>query len=210
MTSHWTQVLLDYARALGCDAEDARPRFVPTPQDEEEARALLARRGLEPGGFFILHPSNAQATKGVVWPTLGWASLARALRDRFGMPVAVTGSAGDATIVERIAGDGRAVPLAGAVSIGGFGALAQRARAFVGITTGVMHVAAAVGSPTVGIFPFQSDFPERWAPLGDKTEVVRPSFRCHPGDKKERCVDYACIENLDVRGAIAATEAVLR
>ncbi len=209
VTSHWTQILLDYARALGCDASDARPRFVPTAHDEEEAQRLLAQRGLKPETFLILHATNAQATKRDHWPTQGWASLAQALQRRFSMPVAVTGSEADVAIAQRIAGE-NAVSLAGNLSIGGFGALARRARAFVGITTGVMHVSAAVGCPTVGIFPFQSDFPERWAPLGEKTEIVRPSFRCHPGDTKERCIDYACIENLDVKQVLAATEALLR
>ena len=69
-----------------------------------------------------------------------------------------------------------------------------------------MHVAAAIGCPTVGIFPFQSDFPERWAPLGRRTAVVRPSYRCHPGDTKERCSDYACVAQLDVSRVLAAFE----
>jgi ADP-heptose:LPS heptosyltransferase len=72
-----------------------------------------------------------------------------------------------------------------------------------------MHVAAAAGAPTVGIFPFQSDFPERWAPLGLRTEVVRASYPCHPGDTKERCSDYACIAHLDVERIVAATQALI-
>lgn len=88
--------------------------------------------------------------------------------------------------------------IAGKTSVGAFGALARRALAFVGITTGSMHVAAAVGAPTVGIFPFQTDFPERWAPLGERAATVRASYPCHKGDTKERCRDYACIANLDV------------
>ena len=99
--------------------------------------------------------------------------------------------------------------IAGKVGIGAFGALAQRARAFVGITTGTMHVAAAVGAPTVGIFPFQSDFPDRWAPLGAHTAVVRATFPCHAGDTKENCSDYACIANLDVERILAATQSLI-
>jgi ADP-heptose:LPS heptosyltransferase len=99
--------------------------------------------------------------------------------------------------------------IAGELGIGAFGALAARARAFVGITTGSMHVAAAVGAPTVGIFPFQSDYPERWAPLGERTAVVRPSYRCHKGDTKENCPDYACIANLNLPQILAATESLL-
>lgn len=202
VTSHWTQVLLDYARALGCDAADAIPRFVPTPGDVEAADALVRERDLEDGRFFILHPANAIAASRP-WPVAGWRALAVALRDRFGFPVLVTGGSRDAAIAAAVADDGRS--LAGETGIGVFGALAMRARAYVGITTGVMHVAAAVGAPTVGIFPFQSDFPERWAPIGRRTAVVRASYRCHRGDTKERCSDYACIAHLDVPRILAAT-----
>lgn len=207
VTSHWTQVLLDYARAIGCDTADAVPRFVPTQQDEADARDVMARHGLGDGAFLILHPSNAIAASRP-WPVAGWRALCVALRERFGLPVVVTGGTSEARIVEEVASG--AVALAGETSIGAFGALASRARAHVGITTGVMHVAAAVGAPTVGIFPFQSDFPERWAPLGRATRVVRASYPCHRGDTKERCPDYACIEHLDVPRIVAATAELLQ
>ncbi len=107
-----------------------------------------------------------------------------------------------------IAHEAEIVSIAGRTSVGAFGALARRARAFVGITTGSMHVAAAVGTATVGIFPFQSDFPDRWSPLGAKTAIVRASYPCHEGDTKERCRDYACIANLDVARIVAAAESL--
>ncbi len=208
VTSHWTQVLLDYARALGCDTANPRPRFLPTDDDEREARSAMERYDLEPGQFLIMHPSNAIASQRS-WPTDGWRRLARALRARFAVPVVVTGSLAERSIVEAVC-DEQAIPLAGELGVGAFGALARASRAYVGITTGVMHVAAAVGAPTLGIFPFQSDFPERWAPIGEKTAVVRPSYRCHVGDSKEHCRDYACIQHLDVDRILMAAEALLR
>jgi ADP-heptose:LPS heptosyltransferase len=72
-----------------------------------------------------------------------------------------------------------------------------------------MHVAAAVGCPTIGIFPFQSDFPERWSPLGAQTAVARASSPCHTGDTKERCADYACVAHLDVPRILAAVESLV-
>lgn len=209
VTSHWTQILLDYARALDCDSEDRRPRFVPTERDVAEALAVMERNGLSSGNFVILHPCNAIARR-VVWPTSGWTALARAIAEQFGTTVAVSGSDEEDAIVRTIAGPS-ILSLTGATSIGGFGALARHARAFVGITTGSMHVAAAVGCPTVGIFPFQSDFPERWAPIGERTEIVRSSYPCRRGDRKERCrAAYACIEHLDVTRIIAALKVLVR
>ena len=208
VTSHWSEILLDYARAIGCDTGDRHYRFVPTLQDERAADTLS--HGREP--FVILNPCNAVASRRGMWPPQGWAALARALRERFGARILVSGSSADAPLAQgvvEIARDDGIVSIAGETSVGVFGALAQRARAFVGITTGSMHLAAAVGCPTAGIFPFQSDFPERWAPLGTRTTVVRASYPCHAGDTKERCKDYACIAHLDLPRILAAVNRLL-
>lgn len=211
VTSHWSDILLDYARALGCDAEGGY-RFVPTEADERAAATAAASlRSNGDRGFVILNPCNAIASRRF-WPVEGWASLGQALYRRFGLPLVVSGGPADVPVAERLVSEiGAATPvtsIAGTLGIGAFGALARRARLFAGITTGSMHVTAAVGCPTVGIFPFQSDFPERWAPLGPRTAVVRPSYPCHRGDTKERCADYACVANLDVARILAAAESV--
>ncbi len=214
VTSPWVDILLDYARALGCDTNDRIPAFVPTAEDIAEAESVILRcepkASLE--GQIILHPTNAIASQRGIWPTQGWAALARALAENFECTVLLSGAQADAAINEAIlreAQNERIVDIAGKLSIGAFGALAQRAGGFVGITTGTMHVAAAVGAPTLGIFPFQSDFPERWGPLGARTAVVRASYPCHRGDTKENCSDYACIANLDVDRILAAAVSLI-
>lgn len=221
VTSHWSDILLDYARAVGCDTPDRVYRFVPIAEDEREADVL--RAGLILNGerdFMLLNPCNAVASKRGNWPVDGWARLALELYWRYGVRVLVSGSPADAPICDAIVSSARrqaqrdtisdtVLSIAGKLGIGAFGALAKRARGFVGITTGSMHVAAAVGCPTVGIFPFQTDYPDRWAPLGTRTAVVRPSYPCHKGDTKETCRDYACIACLDVARIVAAAESVL-
>ncbi|HEX4012581.1 MAG TPA: glycosyltransferase family 9 protein [Candidatus Cybelea sp.] len=207
VTSHWSDVLLDFARAIGCDTGDRRYRFVPNRRDEAESAELISGEN-----FILLNPCNAIASRRR-WPVDGWAMLATELRERYGAQILVSGSPSDAAVAEAIAErcgpDSGIVSIAGRTSVGAFGALARRARAFVGITTGSMHVAAAVGCPTVGIFPFQSDYPDRWAPLGERTAVVRASYPCHRGDTKERCRDYACIERLDRARIVAATDVLI-
>jgi heptosyltransferase-2 len=211
VTSPWSEILLDYARALGCETGERAPHFVPTREDESEAERLRASLGLVCGEYFVLHPTNAIASKRSVWPVEGWSSLARALMQRYGVPVTLSGSQADAPINDAIVGraqNARITSIAGRASIGAFGAFARDARAFVGITTGSMHVAAAVGAPTVGIFPFQSDVPDRWAPQGPRTAIVRPAFACHRGDTKENCPDYACIANLPIPRILAAVDSL--
>jgi ADP-heptose:LPS heptosyltransferase len=208
VTSHWSDILLDYARAIGCETHDHFYRFVPTGDDEREAAALSPPSGR----FIILAPCNAVASRRGIWPLEGWVALARALRAEIEGRVLISGSAADAPVAEEIAracDDEEILSIAGRTSVGGFAALARKATAFVGITTGSMHVAAAVGAPTVGIFPFQTDFPERWSPLGERTAIVRASYPCHRGDTKEHCRDYACIASLDLPRILAALASLL-
>lgn len=222
VTSHWSDILLDYARAVGCDTPDRVYRFDPTAEDETEAEALRVSLSLSNGesNFLLLNPCNAVASKRGIWPVEGWAKLALELNWRYGLPVLISGSPADAPICDAIVSSAlqqsqrnavrdAVVSISGRLGIGAFGALAKRARGFVGITTGSMHVAAAVECPTVGIFPFQTDYPDRWAPLGTRTAVVRPSYPCHKGDTKETCRDYACVGHLDVTRIAAAAESVL-
>ncbi len=209
VTSHWAQILLDYARALDCDCADDRVRMEPTADDLQEARELLESLGNADRPFAIVHSTNAIAPARGSWPTRGWAQLVDAIARRFDLAVLLSGATADREIVQRLARESCGIAIAGRVSIGGFAALAQRARLFAGITTGSMHVCAAVGAPTIGIFPFQTDTPERWAPLGPCTAVVRASYPCRRGERKETCPDYACVANLDLPRILAAAQSLL-
>jgi lipopolysaccharide heptosyltransferase II len=208
-SSHWTQILLDFARALDCDVEDASPSFPVTTQDREEAQRLLAARGVD-GPFALLHPtrgiSGAAAAR---WPTVRLGELGRAVAERSGARLLVTGSSQDAALAAAVARGAGGISLAGATSLGAFAALAEASRGVVAMDSGPMHVAAAVGAPTVGIFALRSDEPERWAPLGPRTAIVRGTYPCPPGHRKETCPDFACVAQLDVARVVDALGGLL-
>ncbi|HEY0383075.1 MAG TPA: glycosyltransferase family 9 protein [Candidatus Elarobacter sp.] len=209
-TTHWTQILLDYARALGCDTPDAVPEFAVRDDERQAARRLLRVHDVD-GPFHVVHPTRGLSAQRSRWPVDGFAALAKRLVARDGVPVLVTGSQHDAPIAEAIAdAAGRGVvAVAGATSIGVFAAVAERARAVVAMDSGPMHVAAAVGAPTVGIFALQSDEPDRWAPLGARVASVRPSYPCPPDHRKETCPDFACVRELDEERILAALDGLL-
>jgi heptosyltransferase-3 len=210
VTTHWSQILLDYPRAIGCDTVDARPRFVVTEADRAEAAGALQARGVQVGsGYSIVHPTCSVSPKRPHWPVDGWIELVRALQARDSRPVLVSGAPVDAPIVEPLVAATGAVSIAGATSIGGFAAIAERADYFVVMHSGPMHVAAAVGTPTVGVFPLQVDYPDRWAPLGGRVAVVRSTYACRPGERMETCPDYACVKNLAVPRILATLDGLL-
>jgi lipopolysaccharide heptosyltransferase II len=206
-TTHWTQILLDFARALDCDVADSAPVFVVDDAARSAAREVLAAAGVsEP--FVVLHPTRGISASRE-WPTQGLGRLGDALRTRLGATVVVSGSAADRRVAEAVAAQCGGISLAGATSLRAFAAIAQRARCVVAMDSGPMHVAAAVGAPTVGIFALQSDEPDRWAPLGARVTVVRPSYPCPPEHRKETCPGFACVRELDVAAIAGAAEALL-
>jgi ADP-heptose:LPS heptosyltransferase len=204
-SAHWTQILLDYARAIGCDDPVAQPAFVPSEEDRAAATTLLGMSGID-GAFALLHPTRGLSAQRERWPASGFIALARALRERDGVPLLVTGAPADAAFAEAVAHGSGAASIAGATTIGTYAALAERARYVVAIDSGPMHVAAAVGAPTLGIFALQSDEPDRWAPLGPRVRVVRAVYPCPPGHRKETCPDFACVRHLDIAGILAALD----
>ena len=208
-TTHWTQILLDYARAIGCTTDNPRPVVVPTPEDVRAAAAVLRGQAID-GRFALLHPTRGLSAQRARWPTPGFVALAQALEARDTLPVLVTGSRQDAGVAQAIAAAAgpRTRSIAGATSLGTFAALAQRADYVVAMDSGPMHIAAAAGAPTVGIFALQSDEPDRWAPLGAHCTVVRATYPCPSGHRKETCPDFACVRDLNVAAVLAGIDAV--
>jgi len=79
---------------------------------------------------------------------------------------------------------------------------------FIGPSTGPLHLAAALGLGTVGLYPPVSTMsPKRWGPQGNWTQTVVPKVEC-PASRLctgERCTYYNCMNEIferDVLGAV--------
>lgn len=212
-TTHWTQILLDFARALDCEPRDAAPSFT-IPND---ARASVAAKlaGAHRGAanvarpYVVLHPTRGISAARERWPAAPFVALARALAADLGARVIVTGGPDDRAFSDAIARESGAVSFGGRTTLAEFGALAADARAVVAMDSGPMHVAAAVGAPTLGIFALASDEPDRWAPIGPHTAVVRATYPCPPAHRKETCPNFACVAALDSVAIVAATRELI-
>lgn len=207
--SPWSQILLDYARAIDCDSPDTRPRLTLRESDETEAQRALLAAGIGDAPFGIVHPTCGAAPTRPLWPMEGWIALAHELRERYAIPLLVSGAPADAPLVAPLIQATHLASIVGRTSLGAFAAIARRARFMVVMHSGPMHVAAAMGTATVGIFPLQADFPDRWAPLGERVAIVRASYPCGRGDLMETCSHYSCIAKLDLPRILAALESVL-
>ncbi|HUZ76825.1 MAG TPA: glycosyltransferase family 9 protein [Chloroflexota bacterium] len=200
---------LDCARSLDVPADGARATFCPSEADSEGARALLAEHRLGPG-FAALGPGGA-VNPGMTllakrWPASRFAELARRLAQATGSPVALLGGETDVEAcaeVQRLAGEA-AVDLAGRTSFSESGAIVQAARLLLGNDSSLLHLAAAVGTPFVGVYG-PSD-PVRHQPWGVGEQVCAPIPRaCYENGFSQ----LDCIGQVTVAMVWAACERVL-
>lgn len=212
--SHWADCQLDYARIVGADVSSPRPRLVLSEQVRAEASALLEERGWPPGGYTVLHVGRGTPLDRERLPVEPFARLADAMVSREGRPVIFTGSAAEADIIEGVREQMRereSLSLAGRLTVPQMGAVLEGARVVVANDSGPMHMAAALGTPTVGIFAMEKDMPRRWGPVGDRCAVVRPGrFRCRPECTKETCPRMDCYRDILPEMVLEATARVTR
>jgi heptosyltransferase-2 len=147
---------------LGVPLVEAPP-VRPTP-DERRAAADTLRT--LPRGFLALHPGSGSAAKN--WPPECYAALAQMASP--GRPWLLVEGPADATACAAL----RSLPdarLARGLPLRVLGAVLAEAGAYVGNDSGVSHLAAAWGAPTVVLFG-PTD-PAVWAPIGPRTASVR-------------------------------------
>jgi ADP-heptose:LPS heptosyltransferase len=129
----------------------------------------------------ILHPkSNGNGRE---WPLARYAELAERLRDDPGIAIWVTGSRAEGELLEREARSLLASPnvrnLCGRFDLNGLTALIGAADGLIASGTGPLHMAAALGRPTLGLFPpIEPIDPARWGALGERAQSLAASQAC--------------------------------
>jgi heptosyltransferase-2 len=99
-----------------------------------------------------------------------------------------------------------AVDLAGRTSLGALLALLERAAGVLSNDSGVMHVAAAVGAPVVGVFG--STNPAWTRPLGPRATFLWRGVACSPCYAPRCRLDFACMLDLPPEALVTAMRGV--
>ncbi|KVM58908.1 ADP-heptose--LPS heptosyltransferase [Burkholderia gladioli] len=164
--------------SLGYPARGEHLEFPLDAADHALARKSSEAHGLRAGRYLVVHPGARLASRR--WPVARFAAAARALADE-GLQVVLTGTPGEAALAREFAAAfaGPHVDLVGRTSLGGLAALIAGARLLVCNDTGVSHVAAALGTPSV-VVACGSEV-ARWAPTDTaRHRVLADHPACRP------------------------------
>ncbi len=195
---HEIDLLLGLVAFLGAPGAGRDVRFPVLPAERRLAARLLASRGLRPGGFAVVHPGAKHRARR--WPAAHFAAVADGLRAH-GLEVVLTGTDGEQPLTAEVRRRARSAvhDLTGRTGVGVLAALLEQAALVVCNDTGVSHLAAAVGAPSVVVF--SGSDPSRWAPLDTSLHrAVGPAGSLAPFDADAHCLRDACLLAPDPTG----------
>ncbi len=202
---HQAYDYLDLFRAtLGIEGSVEDVRITGAPARTAKVRAWLAERRRGGGPLIAIAPAAAYGPA-KEWPADRYGALLDELGEVGGAECVLVGTAAERARCVEIAAASRAGALvaAGETDVGDLVALLSLCGAFAGNDSGAMHVAGALGIPTVGIFG--STQPERTGPLGPRTRVLYEQIACSPCfDRTCRFGHYECLRRIEVANVVAA------
>jgi len=195
-------IYLQLGRTVGCVpvTPDQLGTLRVTVQDRQEA----ARFNLPSGGYVAVNPNASDLMIERRWPGEQFAELIRQLAAN--VPVVLIGAPAEREYVSRLAPPG-VFNLAGQLSVGGLLALLEDARCLITNDTGPMHMAWALGTPTVCLFGPVDPAHYGWSGAG--VEILYRRVYCspclHEADEPPCRGNNVCMQRItvaEVHGAV--------
>jgi ADP-heptose:LPS heptosyltransferase len=202
---HLVDHLLREVSRHGFSTSQGTPRIFLNETDREWARKYWFGKGAYPeerAEVIILHPGSGSRKK--VWPLDRFRDLLMYLQkmvhSRF---LIVLGPAEglEAMGVFEVGDPGISV-LAKGLSLIQLASVMEGCRLFIGNDSGISHLAAALGIPTVAIFG-PTD-PKVWSPRGKRVVLVRREVPCSPCPPERffQCQHFECLKGIEMEDVI--------
>jgi len=208
---HITDHLLKQFEQYGIPPSGPNPRLYLQKSDREWARNFWESKGVTPGErskVFILHPGSGSKKK--AWPLDRFVTLARILQDRLrSKALIILGPAEGPDVRKAFETTGPNAPVvAKGLTLLQLASVMDGCRFFVGNDSGISHMAAALGLPTLAIFGPTDQ--RVWSPRGEETFVVHRGIHCSPCSQEKffQCRDSECLKAVEVEAVLEGLEEI--
>lgn len=209
-----SQYLLDLSRFLaglsGLDKEKIKesiPELRVSEKNRTFARGFLREGGINEGDFIIaMHPGGYFPSQR--WRIEGFAELADVLSQKYRAKIVVLAGANETEIVGKLRGLIKAEALVCAgLSLDKTAAIIAQSDIFIGNNSGLLHIAAALGRPTVSTMG--PTVPWLWMPQGNNQIVIRHNLECAPCSRGV-CGEHKCMDLISVEEMIKALDSLTK
>lgn len=201
-THYWLAMLRE---TLGIEGDADDLKITADAKHLATMRGYLAQKRRHPDMPLIAIAPAAAYGPAKEWPAAKFASVIDALAQRIGAESILVGAPSERAKCEEVAelASHKAIVSAGETNIGELIALLALSSAFVGNDSGCMHLAGALGIPTVAIFG--STNPLRTGPAKANSRVIWHHLQCSPCLARTcRFGHYNCLREVDAAEALEA------
>ena len=167
---HVVQTFLDLARALDSDYDSERlPRLNFKDSDKKLVEKFLKDNKIKGTDFIVcVAPGAAESAKSRMWPFESYAELCDEIVDRHKAKVIFVGNLNENEFItgiqDKMDNKSSTINSAGKITLNQLFCLISKSKLFVGNDSGPMHIAAAQGVKTLGLFG--PNLPLRFGPYG--------------------------------------------
>ena len=213
---HEADYWLDVVSLLGAGNPCPRMELHLTPRELAQGAQNLTARGIDDRPVVALHPGSGAFSIARRWSVERFADVGDGLAN-LGCAVVVVAGPGEESLAERVvAGMREPAPLLSELGDPRMLAATLRGcRLFVGNDSGVMHLAASVGVPCVGVFGLSNH--RAWGPYPpERHRVARLDLACSPCLYTERrlgtprgCAARSCLVDLGAAPVLEAARELL-
>ncbi|OLC54088.1 MAG: hypothetical protein AUH92_04725 [Acidobacteria bacterium 13_1_40CM_4_69_4] len=193
----------DLLEALGVPPKTSHPVLHVTAGERGAAQARLAALGAA-SPRVALHPGGYYTTQR--WSPECFAELITLLTGRTGAACVVLAGPGEEGLCGRVCAATPDALSTGPATVREMMALVASCDLFIGNNSGPLHVASALGLPTVSVMG-PTD-PLRFSPRGPADRVVRRDLPCSPC-QRARCWHHTCLRSIEPEEVLAQAEAAL-
>jgi lipopolysaccharide heptosyltransferase II len=199
------------AAAAGLEPRSEFPTLKATPEESESGRASLDRAGLAGAGYLVVAP-GASYGPAKQWEPRRFARAAAGIARRTGRAVVVVGGPEDRDAAASAAREARragapSIDLAGSTGLGELVGIVAGAGGVISNDSGVMHLAAALRRPTVGVFGSTSPV---WTSASAPWVInLYAAYPCSPCYRRTCPIGYGCLRAIEPEAASRALESLL-
>ncbi|MBI3035425.1 glycosyltransferase family 9 protein [Candidatus Woesearchaeota archaeon] len=179
---HASQTFLDLVMPLGIDyGFDRLPKLNFSKNDRNFVEVFLKENGVRRGDFVVCAaPGAAESAKARMWPYDRYAELCDEIIAKYNAKIVFAGTLDEneliASIQDKMENKGKAINAAGKMTLNQLFCLIGKCNLFIGNDAGPMHIAAAQGVKTLGLFG--PNLPVRFGPYGKGNIGLYKGYNC--------------------------------
>ena len=195
---HATEHYFDLLHAAGIPAQNRQLEIFLAKSEKAEACHQFKEAGVVDERLKVgLFPGAGWKLR--EWMPERFAAIGDKLVEHFSAQVLIFGGPKEIELVDNVANlmKARAFPFAGTLQIRQLAACIERCNLFLTNDTGPMHIASAVGTPTVALFGPGNHI--RFQPIGAAHTTIRHDVPCSPCKQfTDKCQDNICMKRITV------------